>query len=86
MSRPDPRLWFPPACLAAGSLLTVAVLLLPKLGRPRPTEPEPHSDAPPAPAGFKGRRYPVPSDRPPTDLPDPPQWMKFKTLAGLLRE
>ena len=40
MSRRDPRLWFPLAFLAAGSLLTVAALQLPKLGRPRPTEPE----------------------------------------------
>jgi hypothetical protein len=62
------------------------VLVLPKLAKPRPTEPEAQADAPLAPAGFKGRHYATPFDHPPGDLPDLPPWMKCETLAGLLAQ
>jgi hypothetical protein len=76
MPRPDPRLWFPLAFLAAGSLLTIAVLLLPKLGKPRPTEPDPQ-----APGLVVVDGTPMGDNR-----PDLPPWLKTASLSGAIAQ
>jgi hypothetical protein len=75
----DARLWFALAFMAAGSLLTLAVLLPPKLARPRPTEPETH-------AQDALRQLPVDGTPMGDGQADLPPWMKCETLAGLLRD